>query len=954
MDLIAQETSDSEVSDTAITSQLPVDAVPVAEAPRSSTTETTLAEKTNGVSTEPATNKRDNSGSSCSSNVLEVNKSQQDKNYNMTTDLDNTIVTTSNEMIMDIPVSDAPSAPVLPPTRPSIVCKDETPNAFDPSHNNNNNNIIFTKNENHHSIVPVKVEETAYTNKNGDTVHDALPQQQQQQQQQQHTTNPATTADATPIHNNNEDNTNTNDDNNTTTTNSTMAAAFTSDTATMSQKLHRIGSSYIHMSASQLQPSQLQYSSGGIMPTIYGRPVHVNDSNGSFPNVASVLGPYFCLGQLGKGTFSSIHKCIDMRYYYHHRHQHDTSTTTTGTSTKSTSSSTSELPQQEEEQQQHRHPVVAAKVELGSFQQSGVLEAEATMLDYLYRHVQPLGTVPKYEGHYRSDKFAAILMEFLPGEDMYQIRERVMSINNTALLASASKMSSLSSTTTTIDPSTIATRRISIDDAVYLTAEVMIPLLRSIHTVGVVHRDVKPSNCVRKNEKDDCKDFCMVDFGLSKSIIVAEDSDNADTEHPWIEGNAWMKPLNYSGTKAYYRKERTKADFRGTSMYASLRVHQGRDYCARDDMWSLMYVFCDLVSGGLPWMSMAANRDRTACQKTKEWIHGEEPGGDNVDNNSPKEHHIDELLKGDLYHIAKYRRDRQKESKVDAEKLSVVPEPLNLSLQHDKISVLQDVFQHLAGLQFWDMPDYDKIQSAIRYFTENVTLLDPEIPPIDWSVMGNTKPTVHRAKHWWSSSSNVPEWILLEDEKNPMDENIFDDIELQNPNRNGHNDNRKRLPIELQFHLAQMDYNLITAREGSVRIHRALHDWMRVALPLLHHEWNSRVYEDGGHRTMTDGFKRPFYLELLRQCVTYASAFDNFQSRDCFYESTRSDPSEVVTTEHGEPRAMKRRKVVVRYGTTLLPHSDMILVSKTLFGLERAIRVETSKKAPPPVRISFG
>ena len=31
-----------------------------------------------------------------------------------------------------------------------------------------------------------------------------------------------------------------------------------------------------------------------------------------------------------------------------------------------------------------------------------------------------------------------------------------------------------------------------------------------------------------------------------------------------------------------------------------------------------MYVFCDLVTGGLPWMHHAAARNQAECQKTKE------------------------------------------------------------------------------------------------------------------------------------------------------------------------------------------------------------------------------------------------------------------------------------------------------------------------------------------------
>eukprot|EP00536_Pseudo-nitzschia_multiseries_P002533 jgi/Psemu1/183719/e_gw1.34.40.1 len=118
-------------------------------------------------------------------------------------------------------------------------------------------------------------------------------------------------------------------------------------------------------------------------------------------------------------------------------------------------------------------------------------------------------------------------------------------------------------------------RRIAVNDAVYLTAYVMLPLLRKMHSVGIIHRDVKPSNVVKRSDSTENL-FCMVDFGLSKSI---------DT----------------NAQKPCYRVERPSADFRGTSMYASVRVHQLREYSPRDDIWSLMYVFCDLASGGLPW-----------------------------------------------------------------------------------------------------------------------------------------------------------------------------------------------------------------------------------------------------------------------------------------------------------------------------------------------------------------
>ena len=109
----------------------------------------------------------------------------------------------------------------------------------------------------------------------------------------------------------------------------------------------------------------------------YGAPISVQTS-GNFPAIGSTLGPYFCVGRLGSGTFASIHKCINLDYF--HRRAANT----------------------ENNQTFSNNPrLTAAKVEIEDFRNSGVLSGEASILHFLHS-VLPKHTVPVYMGHYRA------------------------------------------------------------------------------------------------------------------------------------------------------------------------------------------------------------------------------------------------------------------------------------------------------------------------------------------------------------------------------------------------------------------------------------------------------------------------------------------------------------------------------------------------------------------------
>jgi serine/threonine protein kinase len=587
----------------------------------------------------------------------------------------------------------------------------------------------------------------------------------------------------------------------------------------------------------------------------YGIPIRAADPKGEFPQPGSVLGPYFCLGQLGKGTFSSIHKCAYIGGPETHW--------------------------------------AAAKVEIADGQFTGVLDSESSMLDYLAKHLPP-DTVPKYYGYYKAPKVAALFMECLPYPDLRQLSERN------------------------------GTRQLALADAIHLCADGLIPLLREMHRAGIVHRDVKPGNCIAVNKDS----FRMVDFGLSKSIVVASHHEAADTMHPYPEDRPWLKPhratttsttttattlaatssqssiSSISSSSACFKRERASAEFRGTSMYASLLVHQGKDYAPRDDMWSVLYVFCDLVSGGLPWMTHAQNRERQACERTKQVV--------------SEEQKYDALLKGGAYHVAMYKRELAKKRKVDIAKLPVVPSPLALSTDAHKVELLARAFASLQTLEFWSTPDYELLQECIRGF--GVETIPPEVPiaTIQWDQI--YQPSSDSANY---QKSAIPTFTVL-DAPCPLSDKDVVEAEKERDRSKMESDPWSRLPVKLRYHLAQMDGKPLAPELG-------LRDFMAVGLLLLYGEWDSKRFEDGGHRTSTDGFRRLRYLDLLRSCEIFGRQY--IHHRECYYH-----------LEDG-----KRRRLTCSNGMPSLP-----MISKVMAGLRYTIAAEEKKTLAPPVRISFG
>jgi len=114
----------------------------------------------------------------------------------------------------------------------------------------------------------------------------------------------------------------------------------------------------------------------------------------------------------------------------------------------------------------------------------------------------------------------------------------------------------------------------------------VISALEHIHTLGIVHRDVKPSNILCSYDKI-VPTVKLIDFGIAQRFSHAEPRRQDPLQH----GLCVV----------------------GTVSYASINAHLGIELLPRDDLESLAYAAFDLLRGKLPW-----DRDRRAYSILRE------------------------------------------------------------------------------------------------------------------------------------------------------------------------------------------------------------------------------------------------------------------------------------------------------------------------------------------------
>ena len=195
---------------------------------------------------------------------------------------------------------------------------------------------------------------------------------------------------------------------------------------------------------------------------------------------------------------------------------------------------------------------VAIKQETVASEHS-ILLHETQILQYLRRYGVRTG-IPTVRWFIGPPLPPALVMTFLPHTLMGYIRSRVFKTS------------------------------VEYRDTIYDIYRQGIRILKQIHGKYVIHRDIKPDNFMMNSNGA----MVLVDFGLA--TFFKDDDDNAD-----IVG----EELPHTTTMV------------GTARFASYFVHEGREYCPRDDFVSWTYIYW--------YFYLLPNRDSTTTRRKLPW-----------------------------------------------------------------------------------------------------------------------------------------------------------------------------------------------------------------------------------------------------------------------------------------------------------------------------------------------
>jgi len=140
----------------------------------------------------------------------------------------------------------------------------------------------------------------------------------------------------------------------------------------------------------------------------------------------------------------------------------------------------------------------------------------------------------------------------------------------------------------------------------------MLRALQSVHQHGWVHRDVKAAN-----------------FALPlESVLSARSSGAPGDDSTSIPPPEHCYVLDFGLARQHMTNgvvgpQREVAEFRGTSAYVSLSVHEEHDQGRVDDLWSWFFILIELLGGTLKWKDPSLSREQVYYMK-RAFLDGDE------------------------------------------------------------------------------------------------------------------------------------------------------------------------------------------------------------------------------------------------------------------------------------------------------------------------------------------